>query len=227
MGSHDSQRLGKRSSLPFTPVGMNRSDAPTAIVLAAGRSRRMGDRNKLLLEVGGQPVLVRVLEAFANAPVAEVVVVTGDHHDRVAALLDGEEPARIVQNPDVESGMASSIRQGVETVSRDADGFVICPGDLPFLSGDTVQRLCDVFAEQDAPRIVRPTYEERPGHPVLFDVSFRDALVSIHGDQGARSVVHRNETVLTRVPVDDEGICQDVDTPSALAHAQKKARDGK
>ena len=203
-----------------TPVSL------TAIILAAGRSRRMGAQNKLLLEVGGRPVLARVLAAFANAPVAEVIVVTGADHDRVASLVEGQEPVRRAYNPDFESGMASSIRQGVQAARKDAAGFVICPGDLPFLSSNVVRRLCDVFVTQDPPRIVRPIYEARPGHPVIFDASFRGALVSIRGDQGARDVVRRNEAVLTRVPVEDEGVCQDVDTPEALRRARQQARNG-
>lgn len=171
-------------------------------------------------------MLARVLAAFANAPVAEVVVVTGADHDRVAAVVKRTGSVRSVHNPDFESGMASSIRRGVEAATEDADGFVICPGDLPFLSGDVVRRLCDVFIAKEAPRIVRPIYEERPGHPVLFDASFRGALVSIRGDQGARDVVRRNEAVLTRVPVEDEGVCQDVDTPDALRRARRQAPNG-
>ena len=186
----------------------------------------MGDQNKLLLEVGGRPVLTRVLAAFANAPVAEVVVVTGADHDRVAALVEGEESARPVHNPDFDSGMASSIRRGVQAATEHAAGVVVCPGDLPFLSSDVVQRLCDVFVAQDPSRVVRPIYEERPGHPVIFDASFRGALMSIHGDQGAKDVVHRNEAVLTRVPVEGEGVCQDVDTPEALQRARQQARNG-
>ena len=131
-------------------------------------------------------MLARVLAAFVNASVAEVVVVTGADHDRVAALVEGEESARPVHNPDFESGMASSIRRGVQAARKDAAGFVICPGDLPFLSGDVVRRLCDVFVAQDPPRIVRPIYEARPGHPVIFDASFRGALVSIRGRRASR-----------------------------------------
>jgi molybdenum cofactor cytidylyltransferase len=185
----------------------------------------MGDQNKLLLEVGGRPVLTRVLAAFANAPVAEVVVVTGADHDRVAALVEEEESARPVHNPDFELGMASSIRRGVQAATEHAAGVVVCPGDLPFLSSDVVQSLCDVFVAQDPSRVVRPIYEERPGHPVIFDASFRGALVSIRGDQGARGVVRRNEDALTRVPVEDDGVCVDVDTPEALRRARRRLRN--
>lgn len=202
---------------------MTSLEAPSAIILAAGRSRRMGERNKLLLEVGGQPVLARVLRAFAAAPVREIIVVTGAQHERIAALVEQENGVRTVHNPAFRSGMASSIRRGVRTAEPDAAGYALCPGDLPLLSSQTVDTLCRTFTAQASPRIVAPTVDGQQGHPVLFGVVFREALLALEGDRGARGLVRRDETPLTRVPVPDEGILRDVDTPEALERARRRA----
>lgn len=201
---------------------MRPSDAPSAIILAAGRSRRMGERNKLLLKIGGQPVLARVLRAFASAPVGEIIVVTGAQHERVSALVDRESGARVVHNEDYQSGMASSIRRGVRAAVPETAGYALCPGDLPLLSSPTVDRLCQAFAAQTAPRIVAPTYDGQQGHPVLFGASFREALLDLEGDRGARNLLRSDEAPLTRVPTEDEGILQDVDTPEALKRVRQR-----
>lgn len=205
---------------------MRYPEAPTAIILAAGRSRRMGEQNKLLLEIGGQPVLARVLRAFAEVPVDEIIVVTGMQHERVAALVGPESEARFAYNPDFPSGMASSIRRGIRAAAPEAAGYALCPGDLPLLSGHTVDRLCQTFAAQTAPRIVAPTYEGQQGHPVLFGASFRKELLGVEGDRGARDLLRRDEAPLIRVPVHDDGILRDVDTPEALKKMRQRAAPG-
>lgn len=201
---------------------MTSPNAPTAIILAAGRSRRMGERNKLLLHVGGCPVLLHVLQAFAEAPVKEIIVVTGAQHERVAALVDRQDDVRAVHNPDFSSGMASSIRRGICAAAPKAAGYALCPGDLPLLSPHTVDRLCRAFASQTAPRIVAPTNDGQQGHPVIFGASFREALLDLEGDRGARGLLHSNEAPLTRVSVRDDGILRDVDTPEALKRVRQR-----
>ena len=190
--------------------------APTAIILAAGRARRMGEKNKLLMDVGGYPVLTRVLQAFAAAPVEEIVVVTGAEDDRVSPLVHREDRARVVHNPDFPSGMASSIRQGVYAAGSDATGYALCPGDLPLLSSHIVERLYQAFNDCASPGIVAPTYDGQQGHPVIFGASFREALLDLEGDDGAKHLLRSDDAPLTRIPVSDDGILQDVDTPEAL-----------
>lgn len=202
---------------------MSATDSLSAIIVAAGRSRRMGERNKLLLEVGDHPVLTRVLRAVSRAPVSEIIVVTGAQHERVASLVEREGSARTVHNPDFSSGMASSIRRGVRAAPTARNGYLLCPGDLPLLSGRTAERLCQAFADQPPPCIVAPTHEGQQGHPVLFSSAFREGLLALEGDEGARGLVRRDGAPLTRVPVADGGILQDVDTPEALRTARRRA----
>ncbi|MFB6249199.1 MAG: NTP transferase domain-containing protein [Salinibacter sp.] len=195
---------------------MSPLEAPSVIVLAAGRSRRMEERNKLLLKIGGRPVLTRVLRAFAEAPVAELIVVTGAQRERVAALVESTDGARAAHNPEFRSGMASSIRRGIRAADPETPGLALCPADLPLLSARTVDVLFRTFAGETRPRIVAPTYEGQQGHPVLFGASFRGALLDLEGDRGARGLLRQDEAPITRVPVPDDGILRDVDTPEAL-----------
>lgn len=197
----------------------------TAIVLAAGQSQRMGERNKLLLDAGGRPVLVRVLEAFAEADVPAVIVVTGAEREQVTDVAASVSGIRVVHNAAYRSGMASSIRCGVQAAPLETDGYMLCPGDLPLLCADTVRRLVHTFSERPKPCIVRPTYREQPGHPVLFDRAFREELLDLQGDRGAREVLQRHAHALTQVDVEDEGVLRDVDTPEALRIVRQQIPD--
>lgn len=194
----------------------------TAIVLAGGRSQRMGTPNKLLLEIDGQPVLARVLRAFAVIPDFEIIVVTGAERTRVAEAVQHHD-VRCVHNRAYRSGMASSIRCGVRAAAPTTAGYAICPGDLPLLTAATVRRIGEAFTAHEGPRrIVLPTCEGRPGHPVVFGRSFRTALLQLEGDRGARPILQRHEQAIGSVDVEDEGIFRDVDTPEALRAVRKR-----
>ena len=188
----------------------------TAIVLAAGQSQRMGEDNKLLLDVGGRPVLVRVLTAFVEAGVPDIIVVTGAERERVMETASTAGPMRFVHNAEYASGMASSIRCGVQSACSETGGYAICPGDLPLLRADTVHRLVQTFDAQQEPRIVRPRVDSRPGHPVIFGRSFREDLLQLQGDQGGREILQRREHATTHLNVEDEGVLRDVDTSETL-----------
>ncbi len=189
----------------------------SAVVLAAGLSRRMGAANKLLLPLAGGTILERAVRTVLSAPVAEVVVVTGHEEDAVCAVLS-RLPVRVARNADYASGMASSIRCGVEAASEEAAGYLIGLGDMPLLGAATPVLLCARFAEAASPEaICVPVYRGRRGHPVLFGRAHRDALLQLGGDGGARSVLKRHQKAVIEVAVEDPGVVRDVDTPAAYA----------
>lgn len=186
----------------------------TAIVLAAGRSRRMEAANKLLLPLESRPLVTHVVAAACAAPVAEVVVVTG--HDAVAlrAALAGY-PVRFAHNDRFAEGMGTSIACGVREAGTTPDGFLICPGDLPLLGTPVFTAVCRAFAAQDHAAIVVATAGGRRGHPVLFHAAYRDALLKLNGDAGARRIVAAHPEAVLEIEVEARGIFEDVDTRAA------------
>lgn len=194
----------------------------TAIVLAAGRSQRMGTPNKLLAEVAGHPVLARVIRALADGGITDIVVVTGSDRARVAPLVRRIGAARLVHNPAYRTGMAGSIRCGVQAAGPAAEGYAVCPGDLPLLTGATVRRVGAAFGAHAARAIVQPHCHGRPGHPVVFDRSFRQALLRLEGDGGARPILQQHPEAVVPVAVNHPGIYQDVDTPNALRAVRER-----
>ncbi|WP_428264451.1 NTP transferase domain-containing protein [Haliangium sp.] len=205
------------SSRPRPP----RRPRVAAVVLAAGRSTRMGADNKLLADVHGAPMLVRAVESILAAALERVVVVTGHEAERVVATLSehGLGEVGIVHNPDYAQGMATSLVAGVEAVRHDPelDAVLVCLGDMPWIAPEHVSALVDAFAPVEGRAICVPTSAGKRGNPVLFAASFVDELAALRGDVGARALLDAHAEVVCQVPMPDSAVLVDVDTAQALA----------
>lgn len=178
-----------------------------AIVLAAGRSSRMG-ANKLLADIDGRPMITRVLDMLRELDLAETIVVLGHEADRVRAAIGDTQ---CIVNTDYAHGMSTSLRCGATAITTNSDAVLVVLGDMPFVRSSDVQRVIDAFAGG----IVVPVHEGRRGNPVLFARRFLDEFATLTGDVGARAVVERHRDEVTEVEV-GEGVHRDVDTPDAL-----------
>lgn len=191
--------------------------APVAgLVLAAGRSTRMGTRNKLLEPVRGQPMLRHAVEAQLASVASPVIVVTGHEREEVAAALAGLD-VTLVHNPDFASGLASSVRVGLAALPEAAAGVVVSLGDMPNVTPQVIDRLAQVFAEQGEARAVVPTLLGQRGNPVLLARALFAEVAQLTGDQGARRLLDAAGEQIVEVPLDDPAIALDIDTPEALA----------
>lgn len=185
-----------------------------ALVLAAGRSSRMGARNKLLCEVDGGAMVCRAADAALGSRCVQTLVVTGHQAPEVESAL-GARPVSLVRNPDYADGMATSLRCGLRALPRDLDGVVVLLGDMPGITASHVDRLLAAF-DLAAPAIVAPERGGRRGNPVLWPVRHFGEMMALEGDQGARALLGRYGDNLLTVPIDDDAIFADVDTPADL-----------
>jgi len=187
-----------------------------AVVLAAGRSTRMGAVNKLIAEIGGKP-LVRIAAEQALASHAKpVIVVTGHERERVEAALKGLA-VRIVHNPDYADGLGGSLKAGIAAVPKEADGAVICLGDMPQVSSALIDKLIAAFDPERGALVVMPSIGGRRGNPVLWARRFFNDLMQIHGDIGARHLIGSYAEAVVEVLVADDAALIDVDTPESLS----------
>ncbi len=183
----------------------------SAVVLAAGRSSRMG-RPKLALRLDGVPVLERVLAVLRLAKVDEVVVVLGADADQVRRdVRFGRE--RVVFNPAYADGMSSSIKLGLGNISSDSGAAIIVLGDQPFLSPSTIDDVVNGYRAGGSP-IVVPVFKGERGNPVLFARILFPEIMRIAGDVGARSVLLAHPRQVLEIQVDDSGVLTDIDTPA-------------
>jgi molybdenum cofactor cytidylyltransferase len=184
-----------------------------AIVLAAGRSSRMG-RAKATLPVGdGHTFLTRIIRTLLDAGVDDVIVVLGHDADLIASSFsESGLPARFVVNRDYDRGQLSSLVAGLNAVDRPGVAAVLLTlVDVPLVSESTVRAVIDRYRRTRAP-IVRPTSGDRHGHPLLIDRSVFDALRAADPAAGAKPVVRAHASAVGDIAIEDEGAFLDVDT---------------
>jgi molybdenum cofactor cytidylyltransferase len=181
-----------------------------AMVLAAGLSRRMGEA-KLLLPVGGRPIVRHAVEGVRAAGLDPVLVVTGPDPAAIESALAGLD-VRIVVNPAPEAGQAGSVRVGVAALPAAVETVLIALGDQPLLAPDIIPALLAAHRASGRP-IVAPRYQDGPGNPVLFDRAVFPELLALEGDRGARPVMVRDPARVEWVPL-DRPMPPDVDTPA-------------
>lgn len=195
----------------------------SAIVLAAGASRRMG-APKPLVPVFGRPLLERVLENLAGSRVREVVVVLGHEADRVERETD-LRGARVVVNPHYRQGMSTSIRAGLRAADPSAAAYLMVLGDQPFVATATADALIAAWVRNRAPILI-PTFQGRRGNPVLVDRVLMPAFGSITGDRGFRALFEDRADEIREVHVRDSGILYDVDTMDDVRLLEAKVAEG-
>jgi molybdenum cofactor cytidylyltransferase len=190
-----------------------------ALVLAAGKSTRMG-RTKALLPLGDETFISRIVGTFRAAGVEDVVVVVGHDSERVAAALDRlDPPPRVVLNPDYESGQLSSILAGLRAVDRPGvTALLLTLVDVPLVSADTVRAVLMRYRAEAAP-VVRPVNGSRHGHPVLIGRQLFPLLRAADPATGAKPIVRAHASAAGDVEVADEGSFTDIDTPAEYAAA--------
>lgn len=189
-----------------------------ALIMAAGQSRRMAPENKLLLPVAGVPMVTRVADSALASKASSVVLVTGHQADRVEAALCGRA-VRTVHNPDFAAGMSSSLACGLASLPEDVDGVIILLGDMPQVGAQHIDRVIDAFDPENHAAIVVPVRSGRRGNPVVWARRFFPEMQRIAGDVGARHLIGEHAALVREVPMEDDAVFVDVDTPEALAAA--------
>jgi molybdenum cofactor cytidylyltransferase len=184
-----------------------------AIVLAAGRSTRMGRAKATLPAGGGHTFLTRIVQTLLDAAVDDVIVVVGPDAEPIALSFAASGlPARFVVNREYDNGQLSSLLAGLGVVDRPGVSAVLVTlVDVPFVSAATVRAVLDAYRRTRAP-IVRPTSGGRHGHPLLIDRALFDALRAADPSSGAKPIVRAHASPSGDIAVDDEGAFTDVDT---------------
>lgn len=184
----------------------------SAVVLAAGLSSRMGGRHKLLLPVGGEPAVRRVVRAIVAARPQEVVVVTGFNGRAIFEALDGLD-VRFQSNPRYREGQMTSVAAGVAALHEPCDAVMICLADQVLLGAHDYRELIDAYASMPRGSILVPTFEGARGNPVLFAAGYAHEVVSGHVNPGCRKLIaeHADEVFVYEAAHDRFTV--DMDTP--------------
>ena len=190
-----------------------------ALVLAAGRSRRMAPLNKLLVpDDHGLPMVARVVANVLASHARPVVVVTGYESGRVEAALAGR-PVLFAHAEDYAEGLSASLKAGLAALPPDIEGVVVCLGDMPLVPGPMIDRLIAAFDPEEGRAIAMPTFRGKQGNPMLWAVEFLPEMMQITGDVGARHLAGKHADRVVEVEMADDAVLRDFDTAEALKGA--------
>jgi molybdenum cofactor cytidylyltransferase len=193
--------------------------APTiaAVVLGAGRSRRMAPHNKLLVaDKSGKAMIARVVDNVLSCGARPVLVVTGHQAEEVERALGGR-PVRYVYAPDYGDGLAASLKAGIAAVPPECAAALVCLGDMPLVTGRMMDRLLSMYDPQEGRLIVLPTFRGKQGNPMLWDRRFFQEILEISGDSGARFLIGKHMENVAEVEMADDAVLRDFDTTESLA----------
>lgn len=191
-----------------------------AIILAAGQSARFGDGNKLLAEIGGEPMIRRVALAVSASCIDEVVLVVSPSGGAIAKAA-GEGRWRVVVAENASAGLSASLGSGLETLPADTSGALIALGDMPDVSTELTNKLVAAFAMCGGQSIVFPQDADgRQGNPVVWPRGLFARLQTLTGDAGGKSVLNAHTQLWHPVLTADAGAFRDVDTRQDLARRE-------
>ena len=181
----------------------------SAILLAAGLSKRMNGENKLTKKIEDKPLIMHSVKNILASSIDELIVVLGYQKEIIEKLIDKNEKIKFVFNKDFESGMASSIKAGLNNLPVKTEAFFICLGDMPLVNQEVYNQL---IRSRNNKEIIVPIYKGQQGNPVLFSKSIKEKIMTIQGDVGAKRILELNEDKVLNVKINDSCITKDFNT---------------
>ncbi|WP_026986273.1 NTP transferase domain-containing protein [Fodinicurvata fenggangensis] len=195
----------------------------TALVLAAGQSRRMGHINKLLEQVNGKSLLQTTVDTALDSQVSDCLVVTGHESDKVQEKLDGKA-VRFIHNPKYADGLSTSIQAGLAALEDNTDAILVMLADMPEVSSEVLNHLVTSYNPVEGREICVPTWQGKRGNPVLIGKEFFAEIMEISGDIGARQLLGDYPDLVAEVAVKDDSVLADIDAPQDLEALRKRTR---
>ena len=192
----------------------------SAIILAAGQSKRMG-QPKMLLPWGKSTVIEHVISTFLHAGIEDVIVVTGGAREQVEAVIS-QHPVQKIHNRDYEAGeMLSSLQRGLGATPNQAQAVLVGLGDQPQVQERSVRLICEAYRESKSNLIV-PSFQMRRGHPWLVARPFWDEILELQPPESLRDFLNRHKNDIHYVNMDTESILEDLDTPDDYQKSRLK-----
>ncbi len=187
----------------------------SCILLSAGLSSRFGSSKALAL-LNGITVIEYIQKTLEHALVSEVIVVLGSHANEVQPFLLKYKKVKYVYNKNYHWGQTSSFKIGLQNISNNALGVMLLPIDHPLIKLETIDLLVNYFLRQK-PAVLIPTYQNKKGHPPLFDSQLKEIFSNMNNSLGLNIFLEQMNLPSTLFPVDDEGILLTFNTPDEFA----------
>ena len=192
----------------------------SAIILAAGESKRMTLGNKLLLRKNNVPLIKITFENIKASKVDNISIVLGKNLQSIKSIIS-DQNVKFLKNNDYQNGISTSIKKGIENLSPASRGVLICLGDMPLIKTDTYNEIIDAFYKSNN-RSVIPYFKKKRGNPILFSQLHFKELLSISGDNGAKFIINKKKNEFLSISVSDEGVLLDIDNKTQFKSFIKK-----
>ncbi len=183
----------------------------SAVLLAAGLSKRMGDINKLLIPLDNKPMIRHVAEQYAEAGIGSIIIVVGHQQDRVRNALAGLD-VKIVFNEEYRNGQITSIRCGLKALPEKVKTVLVGLSDQPLLTANDIQQLLNGFGEQSEKSMLVPYYQGERGNPIVLSAEQALAVDSDGIRLGCRKLIDRYPKKVMRFEVFSNHYTCDLDT---------------
>ena len=183
----------------------------SAILLAAGQSKRMNGDNKLIKKYNKKYLINHIIGTLIKSKVDKIIIVLGFQRSKVRKITIKNKKINFVYNKNYKSGMASSIKTGLKRVSKKNIGFLIVQADMPLISKNIINSICYAI-KNNKKEIIAPTYKRKIGNPVGFKISIIKKLNKIRGDYGAKKMIQKNKIKLALIKVRSKSILKNFNT---------------
>ena len=185
----------------------------SAILLAAGKSKRMMGENKLIKKIKGTSLIQHSIKNILSSSINELIVVLGHQKEIIEKLVNKDKKIKIVFNKDYENGMSSSIKLGLNHLSKRNKYFFICLGDMPMVTKSIYEKLIESKNKEE---VIVPMYKGQQGNPILFSHKMKKNIMTINGDMGAKQILEFNSDKVLKIEMDNKSVITDYNTQNSF-----------
>ena len=183
----------------------------TAILLAAGQSKRLRGENKLTKLFKGKPLINHILFSLIKSKVNKIIIVLGFEHLKIKTKLLKSKKINFAINKNYKKGMSSSIKTGLKKLPKNSQGFLIVLGDMPNITKTTINKICSLITRSDK-EIILPKFKNRTGNPIGFKQSMIKNIYKIKGDRGAKNIIKKNNKKIKFLNINSKSILVNLNT---------------
>lgn len=191
----------------------------TAILLAAGESKRMEDENKLLKKIDGISILQYSIKNILGSAIDELIIVLGHEKEIVEKTIEKNKKIKLIYNENYKNGIFTSIKTGLKSISKKTEAFFLCFGDMPNVNQNIYNKIIKSRDKYNKKlksnlrkEIIMPSYENKQGNPILFSKFMKNEIMKIKNDDEIKKIIELNKEKILNVPIKSDGVILDFDT---------------
>ena len=180
------------------------------IILAAGQSKRMKEKNKLLINIDNKKMIESIVNSAIKSNASNNIIVLGHQNKKIEKYISKD--ITIIINEEYKKGLSTSLKKGVSALPEECDAAIIILGDMPKITSDLINSLIKNFDPKNNKYIAAPTYNGKRGNPILVGRKYFPDILNLKGDKGAKNILDKNSKYINNVPQKDSFSLIDIDT---------------